>query len=123
LGFFRLRAGAVFPGVHFFGNDVGFLADAAGEEGCVFKDRRADFAEVVAGEDSAGSGFNAVPEGGFRGQQVACAADGFQSGHIFFSLNGKNERHARDPIYMAANPREDALSQSRLITRFAGHFM
>jgi hypothetical protein len=123
LGFFRLRAGAVFPGVHFLGYNVGFFANAAGEEGCVFKDRGADFAEVVAGEDGAGSGFNAVPEGGFRGQQVTGAADGFQSGHGFFSLNGKNELHARDLIYMAANLRENALSQSRMIPRLAGHFM
>ena len=89
LGFFRLRAGAVFPGVHFFGDDVGFFAYAAGEEGCVFKDGRADFAEVVAGEDVAGGCLDAVPEGGFRGQQVAGAADGFQGGHGFFSLNGR----------------------------------
>ena len=54
-------ASAVFPCEHFFGNDVGFFADAAGEEGCVFKDGGADFAEVVAGEDIAGGCLNAVP--------------------------------------------------------------
>jgi hypothetical protein len=61
LGFFRLRAGAVFPGVHFLGYNVGFFANAAGEEGCVFKDRSADFAEVVAGKDIACGGLDAVP--------------------------------------------------------------
>ena len=89
LGFFGLRAGAVFPGVHLLGDDVGFFADAAGEEGGVFEDGGADFAEVVAGEDVAGGGLDAVPEGGFRRQQVARAADGFQGGHGLFSLNGR----------------------------------
>ena len=87
LGFLALGAGAVFPGVHLFGDDVGFFADAAGEEGGVFEDGGADFAEVVAGEDGAGDGLDAVPEGGFRGEQVASAADGFEGRHGFFSLN------------------------------------
>ena len=54
LRLFGLRAGAIFPGVHLFGDDVGFFADAAGEEGSVFEDGGADFAEVVAGEDAGG---------------------------------------------------------------------
>ena len=49
-----LGAGAVFPGVHLFGDDVGVFAYAAGEELRVFEDGRADFAEVVAGEDAGG---------------------------------------------------------------------
>ena len=81
LRLFGLRAGAVFPGVHLFGDDVGFFADAAGEEGGVFEDGGADFAEVVAGEDLAGGGLDAVPERGFGRQQVARAAYGFQSRH------------------------------------------
>ena len=51
LGLFRLRAGAVLPGVHLLGDDVGFLAHAAGKKGRVFKDGRANLAEVVAGKD------------------------------------------------------------------------
>ncbi len=78
LRLFGLRAGAVFPGVHLLGDDVGFFADAAGEEGGVFEDGGADFAEVVAGEDGAGGGLDAVPEGRFRRQQVARAPHGFQ---------------------------------------------
>ena len=74
---FGLGTGAVFPGVHFLGDDVGFFAYAAGEEGGVFKDGRTDFAEVVAGEDLARRLFDVVPEGRFRGQEVAGAADGF----------------------------------------------
>ena len=77
-GFLGLRAGAILPGVHLFGDDVGFFADAAGEEGGVFEDGGANFAEVVAGEDGAGGGLDAVPEGGLRREQVAGAAHGFE---------------------------------------------
>ena len=77
LGFFAGGAGAVFPGEHLFGDDVGFFAYAAGEEVGGFEDGGADLAEAVAGEDGAGGGFDAVPEGGLVGQEVAGAADGF----------------------------------------------
>ena len=81
LGLFRLSASAVLPGVHLFGDDVGFFADAAGEEAGVFEDGGADFAEVVAGEDGAGGGLDAIPEGRFGREQVARAPDGFEGGH------------------------------------------
>ncbi len=82
LRLFGLRAGAIFPRVHLFGDDVGFFADAAGEELGVFKDGGANFAEVVAGEDAARGGFDAVPEFGFRRQKIARAAHGFEQGHL-----------------------------------------
>ena len=45
---------------------------------CVFKDRRADLAEVVAGKDWRGGGLDAVPERRLRRQKIARAAHGFQ---------------------------------------------
>ncbi len=86
LGLLAGGAGAVFPGVHLFGDDVGFFAYAAGEELGGFEDGGADLAEAVAGEDGAGGGFDAVPECGFGRQQVAGAADGLQSGHVLQSI-------------------------------------
>ena len=61
-------AATVFPGVHLFGDDVGFFTYAADEEFCGLEDGGADLAEAVAGEDGAGDGFDAVPEFGFRGE-------------------------------------------------------
>ena len=85
LGLFGLGAGAILPGVHLLGDDVGLFADAAGEEGGVLEDGGANLAEAVAGEDRAGDGFDAVPEGGLGREEVAGAADGLQgigrSGH------------------------------------------
>ena len=81
LGLFAGGARAVVPGVHLLGDDVGFFAYAAGEEFGVFKDRGADFAEAVAGEDCAGGGFDAVPEFGFGRQQIARASYCLQSCH------------------------------------------
>ena len=81
------EAFAVLPGVHLLGNDVGFFAHAAGKQASVFENGRADFAEVVAGEDLAGGGLDAVPESRFRRQQVAGAAHGFEGGHDLSSLN------------------------------------
>ena len=72
---------AVLPGVHLFGDDVGFFADAAGEEAGVFENGCPDFAEVVAGEDGAGGGLDAIPEGRFGREQVARAPHGFEGGH------------------------------------------
>ncbi len=83
LRLFGLCAGAVLPCVHFFRYDVSLFADAAGEEGGVFKDRGADLAEVVAREDSACGGLDAVPQRRLGRQKVAGAAHGFQSGHNF----------------------------------------
>ena len=87
LRLFRLRPRAILPRVHFFGDDVGFLADAAGKQRGVFKDGRADFAEVIPREHGACSSFNAVPKRRFRWQQVARPANGFQGGHGLYSLN------------------------------------
>jgi hypothetical protein len=81
LRFFGLGAGAVLPRVHLFGDDVGFFADAAREEPGVFKNRCPDLAEVVAGENLAGGGLDAVPEGRFRGKQVSRTPHGFEGGH------------------------------------------
>ena len=46
----RGRAGAVFPGEHLLGNDVGFLADSPCKKLGGFKDWGPDFSEAVAGE-------------------------------------------------------------------------
>ncbi len=81
LAFVALGAGAVFPGVHLFGDDVGFFAYAAGEEFGGFEDGGADFAEAVAGEDGAGGGFDVVPERGLGREEVPGAAYCFQNCH------------------------------------------
>ena len=73
-------AGAVFPGEHLLGDDVGFFAYAAGEEFGGFEDGGADFAEAVAGEEGAGGGFDVVPEGGLVGEEIAGAADCLEGG-------------------------------------------
>jgi hypothetical protein len=75
--FEEIATGTGFPGVHFFRNNVGFLAHTAGEQAGVFKNRRANLAKVVAGEDRACGGLDFVPESRFRRQKIACAADGF----------------------------------------------
>ena len=75
---FPTRAGAIFPGVHLLGDDVGLFADAAGEELGVLEDGGADLAEAVAGEDLAGDRFDVVPERGFGGKKIAGPADSFQ---------------------------------------------
>ncbi len=80
LGLLAGCAGAVFPGEHFFADDVGFFAYAAGEEFGGFEDRGADFAEAVAGEEGSGGGLDVVPERGLVGEEVAGAADGLEGG-------------------------------------------
>ena len=55
------RAVAVFEGVHFLRNDVGFLPYAAREELRFFEDRGADFVVVVGAENLARDALNAVP--------------------------------------------------------------
>ncbi len=77
LRLFRLCARLVLPGVHLLGDDVGLLAHAAGEERGVLEDGCANLAEVVAGKDAARGSIDVVPQLGFRRQQVAGAADGF----------------------------------------------
>jgi hypothetical protein len=76
--FILVKAASVFPGVHLFGDDVGFFADAAGEELSVLEQRCADLAEAVAGEDLAGDRLDVVPECGLGGKKIAGPADGFQ---------------------------------------------
>ena len=66
-----LGAGAVFPGVHFFRDDVGLFADAAGEEFGGFDEGGADFAESIAREEGARDRFDAVPKLGLGRQEVA----------------------------------------------------
>ena len=68
----------ILPGVHLLGDDVGLFANAAGEELRVLEDGGANLAEAVAGEDRAGDGFDAVPEGGVGRKEVARSADGLQ---------------------------------------------
>ena len=83
LGLLAGCAGAVFPGVHLLGDDVGLLAYSAGEELGGLKDGGADLAEAVAGEDGPRRGLDAVPQVCFGRQQVAGAAYCFQNGHRF----------------------------------------
>ena len=59
-------ASAIFEGVHLFRDDVGFFADAAGEEFGAFEDGRADFLEVIVAEDVATGGLDEVPQRRFR---------------------------------------------------------
>ena len=81
LAFVALRPAAILPGVHLFGDDVGFFANAAGEELGGFEDGGADFAESVAREDCAGCGFDVIPKRGLRREQIPRAAYCFQNGH------------------------------------------
>jgi hypothetical protein len=58
---------AVLEGVHFLGDDVGFLAHAAREQLRLFEDRGADFVVVIGAKHRARLGFHAVPHlGGWR---------------------------------------------------------
>ena len=57
-------------GVHLFRDDVGFFADAAGEELRVLEDGRADLAEAIACKDRARGRFDAVPQLCLRREQV-----------------------------------------------------
>jgi len=77
----RFRRGAIFPGKHFFRDDVGLFAYAAGKEFGGLENRRADFVEIVGAEDVADGGFDEVPERRFgrrrsrvpRGDLIAVA--------------------------------------------------
>ncbi len=70
-------AGAVFPGEHLLGNDVGLFADAAGKQLGGFEQRSADFVKIVAAEDLAHTRLDKVPEIGVRRQEIAGTANGF----------------------------------------------
>ena len=52
---------AVLEGVHFLGDNVGFLAHAAREQLRLLEDGRADFVVVVGAKHRARGGFHAVP--------------------------------------------------------------
>ena len=85
LGLFAGGAGTVLPGVHLFGDDVGFFTDSAGEKFGGFEDGGTDFAEAVAAVDGAGGGFDAVPELGFGGRRSRVPRTAFNV-DICFSL-------------------------------------
>ncbi len=68
---------AVFEGVHLFGDDVGFFADASREESGFFKDGGADFLIVVGVKKFAGDAFDVVPDRDGRREDVAGAFNGF----------------------------------------------
>src|SRR4051794_6881981 len=53
-------APAIFPGVHLFGDDVGFLTDAAGEELGGFENGSTNFLEVIFAEHIAADGLDVV---------------------------------------------------------------
>ena len=75
----RLFAGGaalVFPGEHFFGDDVGLFADTAREQLGVFENRGANLVEVVTREDGAHLVLHTVPEVGVGWKQVTSSADG-----------------------------------------------
>ena len=75
-------AAAIFPGEHFFCDDVGFFADATGEEFGGLEDRRADFVEVVGAKDVAHGGFDEVPERGVGREKVAGSSGRFDHGEL-----------------------------------------
>src|SRR6185369_2884755 len=57
------RAVTIFPGVHFFADDVGIFADATGEVRGFFENGRADFVIVEPAEYFARLRLDAVPDG------------------------------------------------------------
>jgi hypothetical protein len=67
LSLLTLSPRLVFPGVHLFGDNVGFLAHSAGEKCRVLEDGGADFAEVVASKHLPRGLLDVVPERRFRG--------------------------------------------------------
>ena len=72
-------AAAIFPGKHFFRDDVGLFAYASGEEFGGLEDGRADFVEVVGAEDVADGGFDEVPERRVGREKVAGSSGRFNS--------------------------------------------
>ena len=65
------------PGEHFFRDDVGFFADASGEEFGGLENGRADFVEIVGAEDVAHGGFDEVPERRVGREKVAGSSGRF----------------------------------------------
>ena len=71
------RAAAIFPCEHFFRDDVGLFADAAGKEFGGLEDRCADFVKVVGAENVAHRSFNEVPQRGVGREKVAGSSGRF----------------------------------------------
>jgi hypothetical protein len=59
-------ASPIFPGEHFFLDNIRLFANASSEQFSGLEDRSADFVEVVGAEDVPHSGFDVVPERGIR---------------------------------------------------------
>ena len=66
---------AVVEGVHLLLDDVGILADAAGEELRFFHDRDADLPETEIFKQGDGGTFDELPQLGFTGQDILESAD------------------------------------------------
>jgi hypothetical protein len=79
LPFIAFGAAAIFPGKHFFRDDVGLLAYASGEEFGGLEDGRADFVKVVGTENVADGGFDEVPKRRVGREKVAGSSGGFDS--------------------------------------------
>ena len=91
LPFIAFGTATIFPGKHFFRDDIGFLANASGEQFGGLEDGRADFVEIVGAEDVADGGFNEVPERRFGREKVAGSSRGSDSrslvgGHWSFAV-------------------------------------
>ena len=71
----RDDAVAILEGVHFLGDDVGILADAADEQRGLLENRRADFLVVIDAKNLAGGGVHVIPDGGRGRKNVARAFD------------------------------------------------
>jgi hypothetical protein len=71
LPFIAFGAAAIFPGKHFFRDDIGLFAYATGEEFGGLEDGRTDFVEVVGAEDVADGGFDEVPKRRVGREKVA----------------------------------------------------
>ncbi len=75
-------AAAVGEGVHLLGDDVGRLAQRAGEDARVLEDRSDPFVEAVEGGDTAGGIDDMLMPALFLADQVMGAADGLEGGHV-----------------------------------------
>src|SRR5262249_40887749 len=86
------------------------FADAAGEEFGRFKNRRADFVEVVGTEDIADGGLDEIPQRRIRREQVARSSRSFD--HLAFS---------RQPSAVRQISRVERFYRSRLKSAFGVH--
>src|SRR5208282_3613871 len=77
LAFIAFGAAAIFPGKHFFGDNIRLFAYAAGEQFGGLEDRGADFVEVVGTENVADGGVDEVPERRVGRKKVAGSSGGF----------------------------------------------